>query len=70
MFWCYADVSFESLWYKFPVNLQKYVLMIIANAQRPQIFSGLGIIDLSLMSFMKVMRIFFSNTFTEVLFLF
>lgn len=54
IFWCYADVSYESHWYKFPVTLQKYMRMIIADANRPRIFTGLGIIDLNLMSFLKV----------------
>lgn len=54
IFWQYATVSYESLWYKFPVNLQQYVRMIAANAQRPHIFSGIGIIDLNMTFFMKV----------------
>lgn len=54
IFWKYATVSYESLWYKFPVNLQQYVRMITANAQRPHIFNGLGIIDLNMAFFIKV----------------
>lgn len=60
-FWRYADASYETLWYKFPVNLQKYLRMIIANAHRPRIFNGLGIINLSLMSFMMVHMLYLYN---------
>lgn len=50
----YGHISYESLWYEFPPNLKKYLPMIIANAQQPRIFRGLGIIDLNLMTFTKV----------------
>lgn len=54
MFRRYADLSYESLWYKFPVDLQKYSLLIIVDAQRPRIFDGIGFIELNLIFFMKV----------------
>lgn len=50
----FADISYESLWYNFPVDLQKYLLLIIADAQRPRIFQGLGIINLNLATFTQV----------------
>lgn len=50
----YANVSYESPWYKIPINLQQYLRLIIADAQRPQIFDGLGIFELNLMLFTKV----------------
>lgn len=53
-FFRYGNVSFESDWYKFPIELQKYVLLIIANAQQPKIFNGFSIIDLNLLAFTKV----------------
>lgn len=50
----YGDVAYEFQWYKLPVDLQKYFPLIIANAQRPRIFSGFNIIDLNLVTFTKV----------------
>lgn len=52
----YADTTYESLWYKFPVDLQKYLRLIIADAQHRRVFKGLGIIDLNLIVFAGVMR--------------
>lgn len=50
----FSDAVYESLWYKFPVELQKYLRLIIANAQRPRAFDGFGIMDLNLVAFTKV----------------
>lgn len=50
----FADVSYESLWYRVPTYLQKYLVPILADAQRLQVFNGLGIIDVNLIAFMKV----------------
>lgn len=36
--------------------MQKYFPLIIANAQQPQIFTGLNIIDLDLVAFAKVIH--------------
>lgn len=51
-----ADASYESLWYHFPTDLRKYLLLIVADAQRPRMFEGLGVIDLNLMTFTKVIQ--------------
>lgn len=50
----FSDVAYESLWYKFPIELQKYLRLIIADAQRPRAFDGFGFMDLNLVSFVKV----------------
>lgn len=50
----YAEITYESMWYKFPVDLQKHVLLIIVDAQRQQSFDGFGFIHLSLTFFMTV----------------
>lgn len=55
IFWRYGDISYGSVWYQFPIRLQKYVLLIIVDAQRPRVFSGLGIIELNLIAFGKVL---------------
>lgn len=50
----FSDVVYESIWYKFPVKLQKYLRLIIADAHRPRAFDGFGIMDLNLVAFAKV----------------
>lgn len=56
-FWQYGDVSYDSLWYVLPINLQQCLRLIIADAQRPRVFTGLGIIDLNLSLFAQVLSI-------------
>lgn len=51
---CYAHTAYESHWYKFPVSLQPFVRLIIADAQRPLSFNGLGMFDLNLMLYARV----------------
>lgn len=53
----YADITYESMWYRFPVNLQKYLQLIIEDTQRPRAFDGFGFIQLNLMSFSKVRKV-------------
>lgn len=53
----FADEAYESMWYKFPVDLQQYLRLIIANAQRRRVFHGFNFIELSLMTFGKVCRL-------------
>lgn len=50
----YAHISYESEWYTLPIELQKFIQLIIADAQRPRIFQGFKIIDLNLLAFTKV----------------
>lgn len=57
----FADVAYESLWYKVPTCFQKYLIPIVTDAQRLQVFNGLGIIDVNLITFMKVLL--FSGVF-------
>lgn len=42
------------IWYKMPVNLQKYFILMIANAQRPVYYHGFKLIVLSLETFLDV----------------
>lgn len=53
-FLLYGDRSYESEWYKLPIDQQKLMQIIIIDAQRPHVFSGFGIIDLNLMTYIKV----------------
>lgn len=52
----YADVSYGTLWYLLPPDLQRYFAFIIADAQRPLIFDGLRIIDLNLSAFTNILK--------------
>lgn len=53
----FAHTTYESQWYKFPIRLQPFVRLIIADAQRPRNFNGLGIFDLNLALFTRVIPI-------------
>lgn len=50
----YADCLFESQWYKLPVDLQKVMLMVIGNAQRPLFYHGFRIARMNLETFTSV----------------
>lgn len=50
----YAQVPYEALWYRHPIDLQKCLRLIMAEAQRPCVFQGIGLIDLNLETFGKV----------------
>lgn len=52
----FAGISYESLWYKFPIDLQKYLQMFIVDGHRLVVFRGLDIIDLNLMTYSRVCR--------------
>lgn len=49
-----SDISYHSLWYKYPTTLRKYVRFVIQNAQRPQLFRGFKMMSCTLSSFTKV----------------
>lgn len=53
-FQSYGDIPYEIQWYKLPIDLQKFLQLIIFDAQRPHIFHGLHIIDLNMMAFTQV----------------
>lgn len=50
----YAATTYEIHWYKLPIQLQPFALLIIADAQRPCNLTGLGIFDLNLALFSRV----------------
>lgn len=50
----FADALFETQWRKIPNHLQKYFIIMIAEAQKPIYLEGYGIIGLSLETFTKV----------------
>lgn len=57
----YGDIAYEFKWYNLPIDMQKYFPLIIGNAQRPKVFTGLNIIDLNLSAFTKVKIAFRKN---------
>lgn len=54
-----ADHLFEINWYKLPIKLQKYLILMIANMQRPLYFDGFGICKLDLGMFQTVRIVYF-----------
>lgn len=50
----YANILFESSWYKLPIELQKFIIVMIANGQAPIHYHGFGIAHLNLGTFLGV----------------
>lgn len=66
-----SNALFESDWQKLSIDMRKYLLLMIKNAQRPLYFHGFRVIALNLETFSKVsgkkMNIFmkrFAQTFS------
>lgn len=56
---CYSKMPgclFESNWQTLTVDMQKYVLLMIQNAQPPLYYHGFKVAVLNLETFMKVIR--------------
>lgn len=51
------DYLFNTKWYKLPVKVQKYFILLLANTQQPLLFHGFGIYVLDLEKFASVCRI-------------
>lgn len=49
-----SDCFFESEWFNLPFYLQKYFVIIIANAQRPLYYHGFGVAFINLNTFIRV----------------
>lgn len=62
----FGDIAYESEWMKMPTGLQKFIQMMIADAQRPLIFNGLNIVDLNLNAFTKVIAHFLSTWAVQI----
>lgn len=63
---CYADISddvFNSDWFKQSLDVQKYFLMIIQNAQHLNYFDGFGLTYLTLNNYCKVWGFLFFSFF-------
>lgn len=49
-----AECLYESNWHKLELKYQKYIIIMIANAQKPIYYHGFGIAVLNLETFNKV----------------
>ena len=49
-----AHILFESNWNEQSVEVQKFIKMMIANAQRPLFYHGLRIVHLDLQTYLKM----------------
>lgn len=49
-----ALIMYESKWYYYPLELQKFVILVIARSQKPAYFTGLNLIRCTLEIFGKV----------------
>lgn len=55
-----ADTVYRSKWYEYDFSIRQCVILLLAIHQKPLQFHGLKLIDLSLMTFTKVLC-YFSN---------
>lgn len=53
----FALAAYESDWIDLSIELQRYFILIISNAQKPLSYHGYGIVDLNLETFAKVIWI-------------
>lgn len=49
-----GNTVFDSNWFDYPSELQKYMILIIARSQYPSQFTGLGLYDCTLKEFGNV----------------
>lgn len=49
-----SDVLFEANWPNLSVGLQRHVLLMISNTQKPLYYDGFGIVILNLQTFTSV----------------
>lgn len=57
-----TDCLYECNWQDFPIDLQKYFILMIANSQRPLFYRGSRIATLNLETYSKVWISFFRNS--------
>lgn len=53
-FQCMSDCVFYMNWHELPIALQKYVIIMIANMQKPLHYHGSGIVIMDLNTFINV----------------
>lgn len=50
----FGETVFNSKWFNYPPELQKYMVLVIARSQYPSQFTGLGLFECSLEAFAQV----------------
>lgn len=58
-----ASCLYRANWHYFPIELQKYYVIMIGNAQRPLYYHGFGVAILNLETFTKVSNFCCNNFF-------
>lgn len=73
LFCYYADVAttrlssiayyaYETTWNDYPLELQKYMILIIARSQEPVYYTGFNFVNCTLQALGKVFQLFSSHT--------
>lgn len=61
-----SDCVFELKWHEFPINSQKYVVLMITNMQKPIYYHGFHVTVMDLNTFLNVSRgLIQINTFNK-----
>lgn len=53
--------AFESDWYTYPMDIQKFIILIVRRAQNPVKFKGLNVIDCTVETYGKVWELSILN---------
>ena len=61
----FADLLFESKWYELPNQYQKFIILMLENAQRPIYYHGSNIAYLNLETFTKAIQYQILNTHSK-----
>lgn len=51
-----SDSLYNANWQNLPVELQKYIIIIMINAQKPKFYHGFGMVYLNLETFCKMIQ--------------
>lgn len=62
-----SDCVFELKWHEFPIDLQKYIVLMIANMQKPIYYHGFQVTVMDLNTFLGVSctLLFKFNTYND-----
>lgn len=50
----FSDILYDSMWYNLDVSTEKFLILMIANMNKPLEFDGYYIVPLNLITFTKV----------------
>lgn len=51
-----GDIAYDSNWIDYPLNLQKFITVIVTRSQRPVYFSGLNLVPCTMETYGKVIK--------------